>query len=242
VYGNTAICNGGSGYGSSNPGSNPVCQANGTWSANCRWNSCNVNQIPGYVRLPATVGNINDTAESYYFYPSSVSCAVGYSSIWGDAGYNCWNTNSDGTNINIDPRGCIKTRIFSFHERSDFAENATPGFKIIWAHFEYGGFNEGETSGSCRNDGCQNRFSCRTEKWANNSNAIGNYTGIQNTGGAISGYIDNNTFGDPDFRCYKTARITIKECPIGTKFNGALCVLCNGSRADGTSPGLNSCQ
>ncbi len=243
VHGNTATCNGGSGYGSSNPGSNPICQANGTWSAYCRWNSCNVNQIPGYVRLPATVPNLNSTGYVYHFSPTNVPCDTGYTGVYLNSGvYNCWNTNSDGTNINIDPRGCIKTRIFLFGEGAFFAENATRDFKIIWAHFEYGGFNEGQTSGSCGDSGCQNRFSCRTEKWANNNNDIGNDTGIKNTGGIISGYIDNNTFGDPDLWCYKTARITIKECPIGTKFDGALCVLCNGSRADGTSPGLNSCQ
>ncbi len=107
VYGNTATCNGSSGYGSSNPGSNPVCQANGTWSANCRWNSCNVNQIAGYVGLPATVPNLNNTNYIYYFSPN-VPCAAGYRGGFNNSGvYNCWNTNSDGTNININPRECF---------------------------------------------------------------------------------------------------------------------------------------
>ncbi len=112
VYGNTAICNGSSGYGSSNPGSNPVCQANGTWSANCRWNSCNVNQITGYVGLPATVPNLNNLSYVYYFSPN-VPCTTNYWGCFNGPGmcsgaYNCWNTNSNGYNINIDPMGCIQ--------------------------------------------------------------------------------------------------------------------------------------
>ena len=106
VYKNEAICNGDLGFGSST-GSNPVCRTDGTWSASCRWNSCNVNQIAGYNTLPTAVANINSSTGLYYFSPPT-NCATGYSSIYGSAVYNCWNTDPLGVNITIDPEGCLK--------------------------------------------------------------------------------------------------------------------------------------
>ncbi len=122
VYNDRAICKGSSGYGSSTPGYHLVCRANGTWSATCVTNLCNVNRgVIGYNYIttdnpPAVpyggnrAGDPNTGSGSYLFSSDYIKCADGYSSGQGSDGksavYQCNNKNSDGTRINIDPIWC----------------------------------------------------------------------------------------------------------------------------------------
>ena len=194
VFGNTATCNGDSGYGSSTPGTAPTCQANGTWSATCRWNSCNVKQIAGYNPLPPTVSNTNSTTTDLNYFNPTVSCATGYYSMYGEAKYRCWNTNANGTNIDIYPQTCFLSCGTLANSNHDAIRGYPGNIATCNGSAGYGSSTPG-TAPTCKADGAWSA-TCVTNLCNVNRGVIGyNYITTDNPPTVLYGA---NRAGDPN--------------------------------------------